>query len=156
MRAALSLVCLDYLWMFKLLQSTWSFSSCLMNQRINLLKMGFPGGAGGKEASCQCRRHKRCGFSPCVGKIPWRKKWQPTPVFLPGDSQGWGSMGLQSTGSQRVGCTEATAHTTHRKVSDWCSTWCSAFTYSCASDFLCVSWNLRRISRLTLDLGSSD
>jgi len=93
MRAALSLVCLDYLWMFKLLQSTWSFSSCLMNQRINLLKMGFPGGAGGKEASCQCRRHKRCGFSPCVGKIPWRKKWQPTPVFLPGDSQGWGSMG---------------------------------------------------------------
>ena len=30
--------------------------------------------------------------------------------------------GLQSTGSQRVGCTEARAHTTHRKVSDWCST----------------------------------
>ena len=31
----------------------------------------------------QCRRHRRCGFNPWVGKIPWRRKWQPTPVFLP-------------------------------------------------------------------------
>ena len=29
-----------------------------------------------------------CGFSPCVGKIPWRKAGQPSPVFLPGESQG--------------------------------------------------------------------
>ena len=92
MKVALSLVCLDYLWMFKLLQSTPSFSSCLMNQRIDLLKMGFPGGASGKEPNCQCRRQKRCEFSPCVGKISWRKKWQPTPEFLPGESQGWGSL----------------------------------------------------------------
>ena len=35
----------------------------------------------GKESSCQCRR---CGFDPSVGKIPWSRKWQPTPVFLPG------------------------------------------------------------------------
>ena len=27
---------------------------------------------------------RRCGFDPWVGKIPWRRKWQPTPVFLPG------------------------------------------------------------------------
>ena len=39
-----------------------------------------------KESACQCRRWKRCGFDPWVGKIPWRKKWQPTPVFLPGKS----------------------------------------------------------------------
>ena len=32
--------------------------------------MGFPGGAGGKEPACQCRRQKRCGFSPWLGKIP--------------------------------------------------------------------------------------
>jgi len=37
--------------------------------------------------ACQCRRHRRCGFDPWVGKIPWRRKWQPTPVFLPGESQ---------------------------------------------------------------------
>ena len=36
----------------------------------------------------QCRRHKRCGFNPWVGKIPWRRTWQPTPVFLPGKSHG--------------------------------------------------------------------
>ena len=37
----------------------------------------------GKEYTCQCRR---CGFDFWVGKIPWRRKWQPTPVFLPGKS----------------------------------------------------------------------
>ena len=30
------------------------------------------------------QRHRRCGFNPWVGKIPWRREWQPTPVFLPG------------------------------------------------------------------------
>ena len=46
---------------------------------------GFPAGASGKEPRCQCRRHKRRGFHPCVGKILWRREWQPTPVFLPGE-----------------------------------------------------------------------
>jgi len=32
--------------------------------------------------------HKTLGFHPWVGKIPWRRAWQPTPVFLPGESQG--------------------------------------------------------------------
>ena len=40
----------------------------------------------GKEPACQCRRRKRCEFDPWVGKIPWRRKWQPIPVFLPGKS----------------------------------------------------------------------
>ena len=39
----------------------------------------------GKESSCQCRRHK---FDPWVRKIPWRTKWQLTPVFSPGKSHG--------------------------------------------------------------------
>ena len=37
----------------------------------------------GKESTCQCRR---CKFNPWVRKIPWRRKWQPTPVFVPGKS----------------------------------------------------------------------
>ena len=41
-----------------------------------------------KEPACQCRRHKRWGFDPCVGRIPLRRAWQPTPVFLPGESHG--------------------------------------------------------------------
>ena len=48
--------------------------------------MGFPGGANGKEPSCQCRRHKWHRFSPWVGKIAWRRAWQLTPVFLPAES----------------------------------------------------------------------
>ena len=35
---------------------------------------------------------RRPGFNPWVGKIPWRREWQPTPVFLPGEFQGQGSM----------------------------------------------------------------
>ena len=42
----------------------------------------------GKESACLCRRCKRPGFDPWVGKISWRKKWKPTPVFLPGEVHG--------------------------------------------------------------------
>ena len=42
-------------------------------------------GASGKALACQCKRH---GFNPWVGKIPWRRAWQPTPVLLPGESHG--------------------------------------------------------------------
>ena len=48
----------------------------------------FPGGSV-VESTCQCRRHR---FDPWVGKIPWKKKWQPTPVFLPGNSHEQGSL----------------------------------------------------------------
>ena len=73
-----------------------------MNPNSDLL-LGFPGGASGKEPACQCRRHKRGGFDPWVGKIPWRKAWQPTPVFLPGESPWTEEPGsLQSIGLQKV------------------------------------------------------
>ena len=45
---------------------------------------GFPHCATSKEPTCQCRRYETHGFDPWVGKIPWRRKWQPTPVFLHG------------------------------------------------------------------------
>ena len=47
----------------------------------------FPGGAGGKEPSCHCRSPERRGLDPWVRKIPWRRAWQPTPVFLSGELQ---------------------------------------------------------------------
>ena len=47
-----------------------------------------PGGASGKESACQCSRHKRLRFYPWVRKIPWSRKWQPTPVLLPGKFHG--------------------------------------------------------------------
>ena len=49
----------------------------------------FPGGSDGKSVCLQCGRP---GFNPWVGKIPWRRKWQSTLVFLPGESHGQGSL----------------------------------------------------------------
>ena len=61
------------------------------------------GGASGKEPTCQCRRPKRLGFDPWAGKIPWRRKWQPTPVFLPRESHGQKSLkGYSPRGHKRV------------------------------------------------------
>ena len=48
----------------------------------------FPGGARGKEPASRCRGHNTHEFNPWVQKTPWRRAWQPTPVFLPGESQG--------------------------------------------------------------------
>ena len=41
-----------------------------------------------KEFICQCRRHRRCGFDPWVSESPWRRKRQPAPAFLRGESHG--------------------------------------------------------------------
>jgi len=61
----------------------------------------------GKESTCQCRRHRRHGFDPWVGKIPWRKKWQPTSVFLAGKSHVQ-RVGYSPWGGKRVGHNLAT------------------------------------------------
>ena len=52
-------------------------------------KYVLPRGLSGKESTCQC---KRCTFDPWVRKIPWRRKWQPTPVFLAGKFHGQRSL----------------------------------------------------------------
>ena len=70
---ALFSLCLLYVWM--LWPGLCPFSTF----------MGFPGGASGKESAHQCKRCRRCVFYPWMGKIPWRRAWQPTPVFLPGE-----------------------------------------------------------------------
>ena len=47
----------------------------------------------GKESTYQRTRCKRYRLDPWVGKTPWRRRWQPTPVFLPGESHGQRSLG---------------------------------------------------------------
>jgi len=60
-----------------------------------------------KESTCQCRRCRRPGFDPWLGKIPWRRKWQPTPVFLPGKSHGQRSLvGYSPWGHKELDTTE--------------------------------------------------
>ena len=49
---------------------------------------GLPRWLSGREPACQCRRHERPRFDSWVGKMPWRRAWQSTPVFLPGESHG--------------------------------------------------------------------
>ena len=72
--------------------------------------LGFPDGSDSKRIHLQCGRP---GFDPWVGKISWRRAWQPTPVFLPGESP-WTEEagGLQSMGSQRVGHDWVTKYST--------------------------------------------
>ena len=63
--------------------------------------------ANGKEPTCQCRRHKRHGLYLWVRKIPWRRKWQPIPVVLPGEIHGWRSlMGYSPWGHKESDMTE--------------------------------------------------
>ena len=60
-----------------------------------------PGGSDGKESAYNVGDP---GLIPGLGRFPWRRKWQPTPVFLPGKSHGWRRLaGCSPWGSQRVG-----------------------------------------------------
>ena len=66
---------------------------------------GFRGGASGKEPNAGDIRDR---FDPWVGKIPWRRKWQPTPVFMPGESHGQRSLvGYSPRGHKESDLTEA-------------------------------------------------
>ena len=66
----------------------------------------FPGGASGKESACQ---GMRCEFDSWVGKILWRRRWQPTPVFLPGEFHGQRRLaGYSPWGHKELGMTEHT------------------------------------------------
>ena len=58
-------------------------------KRAYYLSSGLPWWLSGKESFCQCRQ---MWFDPWSGKIPWKRKWQPTPVFWPRESQGQGSL----------------------------------------------------------------
>jgi len=60
---------------------------------------GFAWWLSSEESACQCRRW---GFDPWFGKIPWRRPWLPTPIFLPGEFLGLEEPGrLRSMGSQK-------------------------------------------------------
>ena len=74
----------------------------------SFLWLSFCGGSDDKSVCLQCRRPK---FDPWVGKIPWRRKWQPTPVFLPRESHGQRSLaGYSPRGRKESDTTEVTEH----------------------------------------------
>ena len=64
---------------------------------------------------------RRCRFDPCVGTIPSRRKWQSTPVFLPGKPHGqWSLAGYSPWGQKRVGYELATKQHQHLRVTQYC------------------------------------
>ena len=84
-----------------------------------LSHLHFLGGTSSKESTCRCRRHRRCESNSWVGKTPWRVKWQPTPVFLPGESHGQRSLAGYNPGGHRVRHDWTTEHAPFL----WCMTW---------------------------------
>ena len=71
------------------------------------LSPGLTDGTSGKESTCQCRGCKSYRFNPWVGKTPRRRKWQRTPVFLPGESHGQRSLvGFNPWGHKESDTTE--------------------------------------------------
>ena len=105
-----------------------------------LLSRGFPGGAGGKESACQCKRCKRYRFDPWVRKIPWRRKWQATPVLFPGESHGQRSLaGYSPWGGSESGATEcAWAYALSCALTVNTSMWQPSVSSSCPFSLLCA------------------
>ena len=99
----------------------------------------------GKESSCQCRS---LGFDPWVGKIPCRRKWQPTPVFLPGKSRGQKNLeGYRLWAHERVGHDLATKQ---QHISD--IIWYLSFSFWFASLSVVISslqYGLLHLASLT-------
>ena len=81
----------------------------------------FPGGSNSMESACQCRRRR---FHPWVRKIPWNRKWHPTPVFLPGEFHGQRNLvGYNLWGSKKSDATEQLSTIcVHRADSLFCIT----------------------------------
>ena len=76
---------------------------CVLKSAYTSL-LGLPRWLSGKESACQCRR---CRFDPWIRKIPWRRKWQSTLVFLPGESHGQKSLvGYSPRGRKGLDTTE--------------------------------------------------
>ena len=76
---------------------------CSANYKTFSTLLWLPRWCSGKESAYQCRRYKRRRFIPSVWKIPWSKKWQSTPAFLPGKFHGQRSL----IGYNPWGCKES-------------------------------------------------
>ena len=85
-------------------------------QDLPLGLLGLSRWLSDKESAYQCMRH---GFYPWVRKIPWRRKWLPTPVFLPGKIPWTEEPGLLSLELQRVRHDCVTEHTHTVGLLDW-------------------------------------
>ena len=108
--------------------SSKSMLSCMI---ATSYKQGPPWWLSGKESDCKSRRCRRCGLSPWVRKIPWRRKWKSTPVFWPEQSHGQRSLaGYRQRGHKE---SDSTKQLNHQPSYKWLSnTWVRlAWTETC-------------------------
>ena len=109
----------------------------------SVLVLGLPWWLSGKESTCQCRGRWRRGFNPWVGKIPWSRKWQPIPFFLPGKLHGQRSLESYSPwGHEELDITER-AHT-YIKLFFHCKS--SSFKFLCTSLIQSMNRNNKNIN----------
>ena len=119
------------------LPNTWAYANIWASQVKNI--------PSGKESACQGRRRKRRGFNPWVGKIPWSRKWQPTPGFLPGESHGQRSLAGYSPGSCKE--VDTAEHTRLRSFKPLVIVFFSADGSFLIHDFVFVFSNIVKMSR---------
>ena len=100
--------------------------------------MGFPDGAAVKNLPAYlCRRRKRRRFHPWVGKTPWRREWQLTPVFLPGESHGQRSL----AGYSPCGCKSQSQLSTHTYTHTHAHARTRAHTCNLGPAFFFFNWS---------------
>ena len=105
--------------------------------QVSKLSLGLSRWLSGKESTCQCTRR--------VGKIPWRRKWHPTPVFLPGEFHGQRSLAGYSPWSCKE--SDTTEQLTHGDCEDSGRSVCQpgVFPRNRPSSFLCMNETVRQI-----------
>ena len=77
---------------YSALENSMDYGPWVHRVRHDWATFTFTSGDSSKELTCQCRRLKRHSFNPWIEKIAWRRAWQPTPIFVPGESFGQGSL----------------------------------------------------------------
>ena len=123
--------CCVLTWLFFCAFLPW-FSLCV-SKTLLIIRTGFPGGSVGKESTHkQCREHRRWGYDPWVGKIPWRRVWQSAPVFLPGESHEQRRLaGYSPWGHKESDMTEGLIHTHTHTHTDGLLWWLSGKESTC-------------------------
>ena len=97
----------------------WGPSRLIFEPQYFIEYLGPPRWHSGKESAWKCRRQKRCGFDLWVGKIPWSRKWQPTPVFLSGKLHEQNSLVDYSPGGLKE--SDMTEHANTQMIKNWLS-----------------------------------
>ena len=112
--------------------------------------LGFPGGSDSKESTIrlQCKKPK---FDSWVRKIPWRRKWQPTPVFLPGGFHGQRILtGYKIWSSKELDMTEQTTHRMWKERFPYFEVEIKAVFDMLRKCFICVNSTWRSTTRPSL------